>query len=222
MNFNSPIPRATQPRFHEGSGMRSVRDGDATSKVWQKSSSGQQQLNGLGLAVQQVQKQVMALRRRITGGGMPEDLITSLCPFKIYPSPHNPAATDSVADWRTFRVHMGTFNLILVDGTDGMTSLTNYVINPDEIDKSPPYSAGLDFVVPDTTAAFYVWIDITSPSAPVIDQGATPPTGGWTTSSGWNDGNYVLIGWIDTNSDTAIKTAHVRQIVRTDLFCIPT
>lgn len=65
MNFNSPIPRAKQPTFHEGSALRSVRDGDSTAKQWQKNKSVSKAVNGIAQAVEQTQKQVNKLRRRV-------------------------------------------------------------------------------------------------------------------------------------------------------------
>lgn len=68
MNFNSPIPRAKQPGFHEGSALRSVRDGDSNSKIWQKEKTVSKSLNALAQATEQNSKQIQKLRRRIVGG----------------------------------------------------------------------------------------------------------------------------------------------------------
>jgi len=69
MNFNTPIPHANQPKYHEGSPMRSVRDADSNAKMWQRVKTNQGQSNVSISALQQLQRQVAQLRRRIVGGG---------------------------------------------------------------------------------------------------------------------------------------------------------
>lgn len=68
MNFNSPIPRAVQPRFHESTSMRSVRDSDANAKQWQKSKIISRSFNGINQATEQNTRQIQKLKRRIVGG----------------------------------------------------------------------------------------------------------------------------------------------------------
>ena len=68
MNFNSPIPRAVQPRFHESTSMRSVRDSDANAKQWRKSKVISRSFNGINQATEQNTRQIQKLKRRIVGG----------------------------------------------------------------------------------------------------------------------------------------------------------
>lgn len=49
--------------------MRSVRDADNNSKLWQKTKPAVSQIKGLSNSVAQLQKQVAKIRRRIVGGG---------------------------------------------------------------------------------------------------------------------------------------------------------
>lgn len=69
--FSTPIPRAPQPKFHEGSALRSVRDSDNNSLLWKRdrvvSSNGGNQSNGL----ENLRRQVAQLRKRIPGGSIP-------------------------------------------------------------------------------------------------------------------------------------------------------
>lgn len=69
MNFNAPLPRAVQPRFHESSHLRSVRDGDANAKMWQKNRTLGSTIRSVAQATEQNTRQVAKLRRRILGGG---------------------------------------------------------------------------------------------------------------------------------------------------------
>jgi hypothetical protein len=69
VNFNSPLPRATQPFHHEGSELRSVRDSDSNSKLWQKAAIGQRQNNQYGEAIERITRELGRLRRRVVGGG---------------------------------------------------------------------------------------------------------------------------------------------------------
>lgn len=73
-NFNAPIPRAKQPTYHEGSALRSVRDSDANAKQWQKNKQVVKSLNGAIQAIEQTQKQVNALKRRIIGSANTADI----------------------------------------------------------------------------------------------------------------------------------------------------
>jgi len=69
VNFNAPIPRASQPYYHEGSSLRSNRDGDAVAKQWQKNRTVSKSVYAVVQALEQTQKEVNRLRRRIIGGG---------------------------------------------------------------------------------------------------------------------------------------------------------
>ena len=69
MNFNCPIPKTKQPGFHESSSMRSVRDGDANSKQWQKNKTIGKAVNAISQTTEQNSRQIQKLRRRVIGGG---------------------------------------------------------------------------------------------------------------------------------------------------------
>jgi len=112
MQFNSPMARAVQPRFHEGSAMRSVRDSDANSKMWQKNRDIGKAVNSVMQATEQNTKQIQKLKRRIVGGGAGgagwdwmypthKELDPSL-PYSsgkvAFISPLNPIVTDGLMD----------------------------------------------------------------------------------------------------------------------------
>jgi len=67
--FSNPIQRSLQPKRHEGSAMRSVRDADDVSRSWVKNRTQQKQNNSDGQAIGKMQQEIMRLRRRIVGGG---------------------------------------------------------------------------------------------------------------------------------------------------------
>lgn len=140
-----------------------------------------------------MQRQLDAIKRRQFG-----PVNTEVYPFKILMSPENDAPADEDDLWRTFRVRGGRYGTTAVAGTDGGEQ------NADDltIDPNPDYDPAIDFVVPSGTAAFYVWIDISDPDAPVIDTGATIPGSG--TDAAWWGGDYILVATIDvdTNADT--------------------
>ena len=134
-------------------------------------------------------------------------------PFRIQKSP--PGGT---AGTTYYRVRSGTLNLLTCANSDGDPAVTGYVTNPDDTTQYPAYSAICDFEVASDVITYF-WIDNTTPTAPRIDADSTPPGGNttWNTTTGWADGNYILVGWINWTS----ATPWIRQIVRTDLFCIP-
>lgn len=68
MLLSSPIPRAAQPRFNEGSSLRSIRDTDATSRQWIKNDDTSFQAWAVLGVVARLSRTVDQLRRRILGG----------------------------------------------------------------------------------------------------------------------------------------------------------
>ena len=84
MNFNAPISRGSQPEFHEGSGLRSVRDSDSTSQLWKKNKAVKNQHVSDGQALTALTREVGKLRRRIPGGYVPQTIPETYFPFKIY------------------------------------------------------------------------------------------------------------------------------------------
>ena len=69
MNFNCPLPRATQPGFGEGSGLRSTRDSDALAQLPKKTNTNVQQDIRNGEAIRRLTRAVQKLQKR-PGGGM--------------------------------------------------------------------------------------------------------------------------------------------------------
>jgi len=148
------------------------------------------------------------------GGGTPP---TRPFPFKIHLSPPDPgldAAGHLDKDWRTFRVRNGLVGLTGVDFTDE-------VANPDS-SEVPDFDTDIDFLVP---ASKTVMVYINANGLPLeihMDASDALPSSpidisAWSTTTGWDDGKFILLGWIDTLSDVATKVAHVRQLIRADL-----
>jgi hypothetical protein len=131
-------------------------------------------------------------------------------PFQIYQALGNPALTSAQhtdKDWRTFRVRSGWLGRLPVD-------LTDNVLYPDG-DEVPGYSATWDFVLTSGEAYVWVWINAADPADPYIEMSETPPVGGWNSTTGWDDGYYILLGWVNTET---VGSAKVRQLVRADLL----
>lgn len=82
--FNTPIPRALQPKFHEGSAMRSVRDADNNSLQWKRNQTSTKQGNADGQGLETLRRQVAQIRRRIVGGFVPTPQTATYFPFEIY------------------------------------------------------------------------------------------------------------------------------------------
>ena len=69
MIINCPLPRATQPRYHEGSAMRSIRDGDATSRQWRRTQVSGRNSGGTDRQMFFMLQKLARQRHRIVGGG---------------------------------------------------------------------------------------------------------------------------------------------------------
>jgi hypothetical protein len=67
MLFNAPLPHPVLPKFHEGSGMRSVRDSDTNALAWKKNSKTAGQSVSLTNAVAKLQRNVAQMRRKTIG-----------------------------------------------------------------------------------------------------------------------------------------------------------
>ena len=150
---------------------------------------------------------------------------TSLLPFQIMLSPPDPSFTGTVEeiaaqhaefDWRTFRVRNGRVGLAMVDNTDGVSYPDSdpapvFADAFQDEDGTASSGGGYDFTV-DMAAHIFVWID--ADGTPLnICMSATPPVAGWSSTTGWDTGQYILLGWINT----ATNPAHLRQLVRADL-----
>jgi hypothetical protein len=64
MVFNTPLPRTGQPRFHEASRLRSIRDADTVLRGWMRSEQATQQAYGDSRALANIQRQLNRLRLR--------------------------------------------------------------------------------------------------------------------------------------------------------------
>lgn len=67
--INSPLPRATQPRFYQGSSLRSVRDTERPDRAWIKSKVTSSSVDAVLLELAKIKQDFGRLRRRIVGGG---------------------------------------------------------------------------------------------------------------------------------------------------------
>lgn len=70
MMIYSPLSRARQPVFNESSGMRSTRDGDATSRQWLRMRTIGRVQGGNDHQMFFMRQQLARMRRRIVGGGV--------------------------------------------------------------------------------------------------------------------------------------------------------
>lgn len=115
MQFNSPLPRGIQPRYSEGSGLASNRDGRNNSQIWKKQEANTNQDVRNGQAVQKLQRDVSKIRR--VRMGMPTVQQTlEFYPFRIYNVPvtkailaavHAVDPSATVAPWQCWQVRMG-------------------------------------------------------------------------------------------------------------------
>jgi hypothetical protein len=64
-SFTNPIGRGSRTLYHESSRLRSHRDSDVVPKIWQKNLRIEQQLYRACQAVEQMQREINRLRRRI-------------------------------------------------------------------------------------------------------------------------------------------------------------
>jgi len=167
-------------------------------------------INNPGIRFERTTKGVRPILSAQAGGA-----VEKFHPFELYQSP----AHDTATDWRTFRVRAGSYGTTPVAGTDGADVAAggntaqgvNSVEDPATETLDADYNTSIDFIVPDATASYYVWIDATDTAAPEIDKGATPPGSG--DDSAWWGGSYVLLAIIDTSTFTATKIAKWRQFV---------
>lgn len=81
MNFVTTIPRATQPRFREGSAMRSNRDSDTVARSWDRNRQSSGINGGIANALSKMQTDINRIKRR-TLPFIPSN--ETFFPFKIY------------------------------------------------------------------------------------------------------------------------------------------
>lgn len=130
MLFNNPLPRGQQPRFHESSGLRSIRDGDSTDKLWKKSKTDSWQVGALARALQRTDRIVQGLRRRILGGTPPQDTAAlPKHPFQIY-QPSN------VSAFKTGIAFLGPGDGVATMCNIDATKPTDFTANPPTVNPS--------------------------------------------------------------------------------------
>lgn len=235
--MNTPISIRTQSRFHEGSGLRSLRDSDSLLRAWKKGGATGQALAELSNAVGHIEWRLNNLRRRSSDSGIYAG--SNFYPFKIYPSPNpqptwggwsdqgNEIGSYAAADtWTFFRVRAGAIGTVSVVGTDGdgVAAHPSYDtevspnVDPDntgvpdfsgEDDPTVDNFGDIDFAVT-SGEQWYVWIDNSDPGAPEINAANSAPTEHWPGS------DYILIGTIDCTDDTN-KVSVIRQYRRQDI-----
>ena len=163
-------------------------------------------------------------------------------PFKIYQLPDalrqiNGITLNATKDWRTFRVRAGV--ILTTDARGVLPDKTDKVGFPyDEIYLNQVSGSSIgpvqEIVVPDATAVFYFWIEVTisgSTMTAVVRWHTDPtqtsytdasnPSCNWTSTNAWTgfptpDGNHIIIGFVNTSTIT--KVAIVRQFLTTDVL----
>lgn len=233
MQFNNPLPRTGMPSFHESSPLRSPRDSDATARLHYKNKIVARQTGQLVETVGKLARDLNKIKRK----SAQEDIsATTYFPFKILPSPAITEEADAEAvatqdggtvddgidrTWRLFRVRAGAVGTADVANSDyAFSNPDDPSVNPSEDfeffqDMGLDTATGIDFLVPDATVAFYVWIDCNDIENPFINAGTTRPGDG-TDASFWA-GVYILIAIIDTNTNSSSQEAIVRQYRRADV-----
>lgn len=69
MIISSPLPRGRQPTFHQGSGLRSPRDADATARQWLRAKTANYNSGGTDRQMFFMLQKLSRQRKRIVGGG---------------------------------------------------------------------------------------------------------------------------------------------------------
>lgn len=69
MITSSPVSRAKQPKWHESSGLQSIRESDATPRQWLRARKNGDNSDAIARQVGVLTQQMGRYRRRIVGGG---------------------------------------------------------------------------------------------------------------------------------------------------------
>jgi hypothetical protein len=93
MIASSPIPRGVQPKFHESSGLQSIRENDSTSRQWLRSRTMASNSGGSDRAMFYLNQKLNRLRRRVVGGGS-----TSSGSGMVWKGEYDPTAKYDVMD----------------------------------------------------------------------------------------------------------------------------
>ena len=208
--------------------MPRLKSGQAINGQWTT-------VNDLGSASasQGIQSQNTQGRLNSAARSLRLDFGADLYPFKIYSFPSVwRAAPAPATDWLKIRVVAGYYNNVIVSGCDRADALpgTSLYIPGGPDAQTIPSEAGSDFtgqeyVIPSGQTQIFFWIDASTPTAPAIKWGyagsSASGLGGTPTSQGWTafpnpDAQHIPIGWIDTSSDAATYTPHIRQLLRSD------
>ena len=150
-----------------------------------------------------------------------------LHPFKLYQLPDVlRVAQDADTDWRKFIVRAGNVMGVDATGTDGINA------DPDS-EEYPTESA--EILVPEAAAKFWFWLELVSgeitevlvrygsdPTAESYTPAEGDPTTAWTSTNAWSgvpvpDSAHIPIGWVDTDTFLAERSAVVRQLLRADM-----
>lgn len=150
----------------------------------------------------------------------PTDSTSKNYPFRLYVH----AETTGANAWRTFTVRGGKIGNTTVGGTDG----ASYPYSTDAGSKN-------EIEVPNSTAAYYFWIEYYTPAADsglsptaTIKHSASPDSAvpgdlysgnwpGFPETCTYNDIICVLIATVDTDTYSATSRALIRQRIRFDL-----
>lgn len=67
--INSPLPRASHPKFYQGSSLRSVRDPERPDRYWSRHNVTSISLDAVLQELAKIKQDFGRLRRRVLGGG---------------------------------------------------------------------------------------------------------------------------------------------------------
>jgi len=96
MLFNNPLPRANQARYHEGSGLRSVRDSDSLAQLPWKAKAVTNQDYRYGEQIREINGALRKLKRRLSSGSVLAPVAATDFPFRIYAAPPNNAGVEQL------------------------------------------------------------------------------------------------------------------------------
>lgn len=165
-----------------------------------------------------------------------------LHPFKVYPVPIGLLHLDYDPDkaWRTVRVRGGSVLTtsatgVIATGTDGVDQPYYGGLNI-LTDGSTPTSGCIDIVVPDSTGAFYFWLEIAADGLSAVmrwstslsatsytDTEGSGAEASWTSTNAWTgaptpDANHVMVAEVDTSTRRADHFAVIRQYQPSDVL----
>jgi hypothetical protein len=175
-----------------------IQPGDDSRKNWKA-------INFNGSVLRELVGDHLALKDQVATGRRPPR-VEGRHPFQVYfKAPHRRPFADfnGAEDWRTFKVRHGYVELVKTSGCD---------------DADGEGTVATEIVVPDATAAYYIWVEVTlgSPITNAIAHGAA----GWT-GFPRNVGAgkaYRCLAKVNTSTYSARKRALVRQYQVGDIW----